>query len=196
VKGKNMTKREIAALICKVLGIYAFIGALNSLPFVFMPAVTSMVNASSGATPTDSATRLGAIINALPVVLHILAGLFLWLGADNLARRMVKDADTVAQSVIGQEVQIVAFSSLGLFTLLQAVPRVGQIVTNFYILSQQDALMRREFKGLTAPDIVGLLIQLALGLWLLFGTSGLVKMLQSFRSVGMDKQNRAAVDTQ
>ena len=191
-----MTKREIAALICKVLGIYVFIGALNSLPLLFLPALTSMANASSGATSIENTARWASVINALPVILNILAGLFLWLGADNLARRMAKDTDTVAQPVIGQEAQIVAFSALGLFTLLQVIPRVGQIATNLYILSQQDAMIRREFKDLTAPNIVGVVIQLSLGLWLLFGASGLVKLLQSFRTVGMDKQNHAAADTQ
>jgi hypothetical protein len=56
--------------------------------------------------------------------------------------------------------------------------------------------MRREFSGSTAPDIVGAIIQLALGLWLLLGASGLVNWLQSFRTVGMDEQERAAADTE
>jgi hypothetical protein len=195
-----MTKREIAALICKALGIYIFVNTLNLLPLLFIPAINSMANASSGATSTENMARLASVISALPVVLNILASLFLWLGADNLAEHMVKDTgqetDTVAQPVIGQEAQIVAFSALGLFTLLQVIPRVGQIATNIYILWHQNAMFARGFNSLTAPNIIGVLIQLVLGLWLLLGASGLVKLLQSFRTVGMDKQNHAAADAQ
>lgn len=140
--------------------------------------------------------RLASLVNALPVVLNILAGLFLWFDADTLARCMVKDADrTIQPLVVGQEAQMVAFSAPGLFTLLQVIPHIGRMAANFYVISHQDALMRRDFTGLAAPDVVGVVIQLSLGLWLLLGASGLVKLLQSFRTVGMDKQNRATIDT-
>jgi hypothetical protein len=97
---------------------------------------------------------------------------------------------------VGEEAQIVAFSTLGLLTLLHVIPRIGQIATNLFILSKQAAFIHRDFQGLTAPDIVSVVLQLALGLWLVFGASGLVKILQSFRTAGMDKENRAATESQ
>jgi len=188
-----MTKREIAALICKALSIYVFVITLNQLPLLFASALYSMLNNSTD-TPMEKVSFLASILAALPLTLNILAGLFLWMGADNLARRMVKNDDTTVQPIIGQEAQTIVFSALGLFTLLQAIPRAGQMITNFYTFSRQDALMQREFTGSSTPDIAGLLIQLALGVWLLFGASGLSKLLRSFHTVGLDKQSSVSLD--
>ena len=181
-----MTKHEVAALLCKVLGIYALLSALNALPLLFAPALFALSNSSASATPATSVARLSWLISALPVLLDIGAALFLWLSADNLARAMVKNGESSAEPIISRDVQTLVFSALGVFTLLQAIPRAGQIATTLYLVSQQDVLLRREFKGASAPDIVALLLQLALGLWLVFGAAGLAKGLQKLRTVGVN----------
>lgn len=182
-----MTKREIAVLICKVLGIYAFINAVNSLPLILMPFIISVANGFEGTSRMEGVARWASVVNAVPLLLNVVAGVLLWSCANGLARRMVQDEKVETPIVIGSEIQIVAFSILGLFTLLQALPRIGQLVINLYNLSRQDALMRQNFQGTTASEVVTLVIQLALGSWLLLGSSGLVRLLQSFRSVGLDK---------
>jgi hypothetical protein len=133
----------------------------------------------------EEIARLAKFVTTLPFFLNLGAAAFLWLGADNLAKRMVKQDDTdVAPLVVGREAQTVAFSVLGLFTILQALPRLAQMLINLYLINQQDALTHRDFKGLTATDFAGVFLQLALGLWLLLGASGLVRWLHT---IGMDQ---------
>lgn len=176
-----MTKRELAALACKVLGLYAFISALNWLPVALMPILTG------GAMGAQAARHWMLIVNALPGVLLINAALILWFGADALACWMVKEPDAPLPLVtVGTEAQVIAFSCLGLGSLLQAVPHIGQIITKLYI-SQQDALIQPDFKGMAAPDIIALLLQTLIGLWLLFGAAGLARLIGSFRHIGEDK---------
>lgn len=175
-----MTKREFAALACKVLGLYSFISALKLLPMILMPFSTA----------ARAAMRWMLMVNALPGLLHILTGFILWFGADALAGRMIKDTGTaVSPVVVGKEAQVVAFSCLGLWSLLQVIPRIGQLVTNFFMISQQDAMLWHDYKGMTAPDIVAIVIQLALGLWLLFGAAGLTRLIGSLRNIGMDESS-------
>lgn len=179
-----MTQREIAALACKVLALLALINAFNSLQLVFASPILTPSSAPFG-EGMENMAPLAKFIYTLPFFLNLGAAAFLWLGADNLARRMVKEAEpTVAPIVVGREAQTLAFSTLGLFTIIQAIPRLGQMLINLYLLNQQDALTHRDFKGLTAPDFVGVFLQLALGLWLLLGVAGLARWI---RTVGMDE---------
>jgi hypothetical protein len=184
-----MTKREVAALACRLLGIYAFLNSLNALPVVFLPFITEYSDATAAGGLGSMARFWLFILNALPAALHIIAGLYLWLNADSLAGYLVSGDTDEQQMAIGQEAQVIAFSVLGLFTLLQVIPRIGQIITNLVVIGQQDPLMQRDFRGTTAPDIVSIIIQLALGLWLLFGSPGLVQWLRPMRTRDMDQED-------
>lgn len=188
ISRQSMTKREIAALICKVLSLTLFVGALNSVTFLLVPFFTSMTSPGLSGNDIERMARLGSIVNALPFFLNLLAAGVLWFQADKLAALMVKGDDApLSPLVVGPEAQVLAFSSLGLFSLLQAIPRIGQIVVSLYILRQQDSLTHREFSGLTGPEVASVLIQLGLGFWLLLGASGLARWVQSLRRVGVDK---------
>lgn len=189
-----MTPRGIAALICKALGLYAFLNTLNLLPHLFAPAIYSASTASAGGN--GALAHYLAMANALPVLLCPLAGCVLWFGANRLARRMVQDPAASAQSLASsRDLETIAYSALGLFTLLQMLPRLAQMATNLYIISRQDPLVRPDYRNLTAPDIASVAVHLALGLWLMFGAAGLVKLLQPLRSLGVDRPGRAVIDS-
>jgi hypothetical protein len=101
--------------------------------------------------------------------------------ADSIAALMVKPGDeTVTSAVRGQEAQIVVFSALGLWTLVQAVPRVAQVFLKLVQFATQDMLARTDASGMSAPEIGALLVQVALGVGLMLGARLLAGALKSF----------------
>jgi hypothetical protein len=72
-----MTQREIATLICKSLGIYAFVNALNGLPSLLLPLL-SVANTQALGLAMPLIVRLGMFVNALPFMLMLFAGVVLW----------------------------------------------------------------------------------------------------------------------
>ena len=191
-----MTKHEFAALACKVLGIYTLVNALGLLPSILGNALNSLASSSTGLNPAlATVERTAAVAYILPLAFDIMAGLLLWRRADFLAARMIRDTDAApSQIAIGAGAETVAFSFLGLFTLLQAIPRLGLIVFNLILMSRQGPLLHRDYKGMAAPDVVVLVIQLCLGCWLLLGAAGLARLLGSLRHAGADAAAREAAD--
>jgi hypothetical protein len=181
-----MTQRQTAALICKGFGIYAFVTSLNTLPSGILMLLSEAYNRRMMQAP--SLPPIFAIANLLPPVLLFLAGLVLWTNAEQIARAMAPADDKQAStSPAGPQAQIVVFSALGLWTLLQVAPRFGQILVKLFIFSRQDMMMRNDYTGMTGADIIPLFIQFGLGCWLLFGAAGLVRSLGSFRMIRQDE---------
>lgn len=177
-----MTQRQIAALACKILALMALVSAFKSLPLLFSPALTPT-------TGLGDSARLASYVNTLPVYLDLGAATFLWLYASKLAEHMVEDGEaTVAPLAVGPELQRVAFSLLGLWTLLEAIPHLGRMLASTVLVNQQSELLQREMKGIAFPDFVGVFLEIALGLWLLLGAAGLVRLL---RNVGRDEPTPA-----
>jgi hypothetical protein len=134
-----MGQREIAALVCKILAIYAVVIALPHLGEVFYAY--------------GSATAAGVVVGELVTfVLLVGVGVALWQNADRLAGSMVPPlADTSAArpTTGGADILTIAFSILGLFVLTQAIPNIagilislfGQIIPGWQLMYQGWQLM-------------------------------------------------------
>ena len=108
-----MTKREVAALICKSFSIYLFILVLNALSANALPAyhLAGFSPAFVGAA-ADNSTRITWFLTVLPIITNMIACLFLWICADEIAARMVKDSDPEAPSGFGKEWHGFVFSAI------------------------------------------------------------------------------------
>jgi hypothetical protein len=191
----SMTQRQTAVLICKGFGTYAFITSLNFLPSGILMLLGEVFKRRMG--QVSSLSPLFALANLLPPILLLVGGLVLWTNANQIARAMAPADDEQASTSLagaGSQAQVVVFSALGLWTLLQVAPRFGQILVKLFIFSRQDMMMRNDYTGMTANDIVPLLIQFGLGCWLLFGAAGLVRSLGSFRTVERDERGGSSGD--
>ena len=180
-----MTKRELAALISKSFSIYLFILVLNSLPVAYLPAFLY----EGGPSPMNNVTRMTWFVHTLPVVANMIACLFLWFCADGVASHMVKNESSLAVTGNGPELQAIAFSALGLFTLLQSIPYLGQIAASIIYPRLYSGDPNAQFMETPTANIVTAALRLLCGFWLWFGAPGLVRLLKSFRTAGMDKQN-------
>ncbi|MEW6276602.1 MAG: hypothetical protein AB1556_16015 [Bacillota bacterium] len=183
-----MTSKDIARLSCKLFSIYTLINAIKSLNyFVVLP-----LQGKSGTGMI--ATTL--ILTALPSTLLFASGIILWLYAGKLANYLVpdkmpdKDPPSGGSQIRVEDIQAVAFSVVGIFILVDAAPKLIQIVFNIILLSKlQHAIPGDWVNFTTITRIVELVIQLILGFWLFFGSRGIVGLLKRLREAGVKDSN-------
>jgi len=181
-----MTKHEIAALLCKVLAIITLINAINLASTLYSLILEIIQNGGfSSYIGGPSFTQTAVIFQAFPVIFSIIAGLYLWFRADDMAALMVKESATDTESeplVIGAEAQSLVFAGLGVYTLLHAIPQAAQSITTYIYLTASDAYTHSNTGQWSVPESVKTFVELGLGLWLLFGASGLVRLLAMMRA--------------
>jgi hypothetical protein len=130
-----MTKHDIATLSCRLLGIYAFISALNYLQGSFQ-TVYFAFNITWQQSGWDWEHLFYILIVAgVPCALGLIFGMFLWLSAGNLATAMTRDMQSLpSQAGLDRgDVQAIAFSVIGLLTIIQTCSRIGYRVSYYFI---------------------------------------------------------------
>jgi hypothetical protein len=180
-----MTKREIAALACRILGICLVFIVLVSAP-IYYP----MVLARYGETPV--AWTAASII--APLAILFLVGLLLWFKADWIAARMTRNGGTpaTASHLTSRALWTVAASILGLYLLSQTLPYIGYyaVYTPFTLLhpprpmhhaggdSHVPVYVVARMHGHVAGSITEVLVKLALGLVLLLKSDWLLRFVK------------------
>ena len=180
-----MTKREVAVLACKILGVYFFIVSLSGFAFT-----VSMVfaNFSRGTEDSMSNVRFVGLVGPIPV---IVLSILLWFLADRIAGRMVSgtEGSTEVSKLTAADIQAIAFSVVGMLVLTRFFPQLAQLIVNLSILDRYD---HAPMDAMTKGRIGGLIVQLAIGLWLLLGSRGLVGFLKTVREAGLEKSESTA----
>ncbi len=165
--GGNVTKKEIAILSFKVLGVYAFIRVIDHLPYI----LDSMFGNDNG-----KATIPNLLIITIPPLLLLLCGVLLWYMAPFLASSVYKSpAFENEPNASLADIQTVAFTVVGLFLLASALPQIVSFIIIYYTMWTTDIVGKH---ALIQNGIV-LLLKIGLGLWLLLGSRGLVKLIRS-----------------
>ncbi|MDQ2731666.1 MAG: hypothetical protein M3Y56_08410 [Armatimonadota bacterium] len=173
-----MTKQEVVALVCKLMGIYTFILGLQSLPVLFLPMWVSLTN---GPGVMNMLPRPLYLLNVIPVGIYFVAAILLWKGAGRLSGHIVTcDGTPLGPIRVSRDIQAVAFTFLGLNLIVFSMPQAVEILEHIFMEGRLSASLHPAFQASIAPEVTQIVIQLALGLWLLFGASGLVKLLHSF----------------
>lgn len=187
-----MTQREIARLCCKVIAIYALIRAIESA------AVLGWIllgPSSSGITEWQTYVPVFFFF-ALPPVVLVAMSVFLWKNAGVVAAWISghdlqddpDEPDIKPTRANSHELQAVAFATLGLWAIINALPRL--IDLGFRAMIPPSSSLAVEFGLLSASRLVAISLQLAIGVWLLFGSRGLVQLLYKLRNVGLDETER------
>ncbi len=174
-----MTRHQVAALACKILGIYAIVKALG-MPLQFLIVPLRMVFRGVGGG-TNILTLIGA---SASFVLLIVFGILLWRLADRLAGCMTSGAEvpSVEERLRGADLQRIAFSVVGLFVLAHAIPEIPQLA---YLLSAETQYGEMEI--FAKAQIGRLVAKLVIGFGLFFGSRALVGLLNRLRTAGVKK---------
>ena len=167
-----MSKREIASLACKILGIYLIIQGTN---------VLSGVLSFSIATPNQMAHE--SLFNIIFSLVYILFGVLLWFLSDKLSLIMVKKGENHSNEGSGievSEIQRVSFSVLGLYFLGNSLPKLVSTLANVYFMSE------------LTPRLIlsgGAIIEFIIGLGIFLGSQALVNFLTSIRTAGLKRKD-------
>jgi hypothetical protein len=164
-----MSKREIAALALRLLGIYCLV---QSLPYI-----QGLVWFFTAETPPSRG--LGLLLQPLlPAALLMAAGVFLLLRADRVGQFVAgrEPEQPVTRAWSTHQVQSIAFSAVGAYLLAVSLPDLCMFVVQAIAAciavsgmpkAQVQAVMQQQ-----GAHVIASLLRTALGLWLFLGAKG------------------------
>jgi hypothetical protein len=165
-EGRSMTKKEIVSLSLKLAGIYCILMALT-YSSIAMISIFSYRGQSF----------LVTLFSLMPFILFLASGIYLIFSTKIDAKLIPSiDQESKPSSLSSHEIQSLAFSIIGVFVLVNAIPDFIQIIITVTSGINVSYL----------SHIVAVLIKLALGIYLFLGSkglSGLWHKLQSTRSM-------------
>lgn len=177
-----MPIKDLARLSCRVLAVYTLVQAIQSLNHFAVLPVSMMERFPSGVT------ALMAMAAFIPPILLFALAVVLWFRADRFAGDMVSGKNTPGEStaVGGEDVQVIAFSAVGVLVLAGAVPELFQFVSSLILQkSFQYHPFSETVSVYTLSRAIGLAVRLVIGLWLLLGARGLAGFIKTLREAGL-----------
>lgn len=192
-----MNLRSLAVTACRVLAIVASINMIQAGAFL-LPLFHEAFNPTNSGMESPigyfSIEPWLALIYLSPLALLLILAGFLWVRADFIAAKIVGGRDEkMAPVSANQDAQQLAFSVLGAYVLTVALPRLSQLLVRAWNVSSQDAIFQRDWTGF-APNLVYTFVEIAMGLYLLFGARGLTALLADVRNLGRDKPLHQEID--
>ena len=176
-----MTKREIAALAIRLLGIYTFVVAISSLALTGAGIAITMQ--AMAHMRTDRLVNLAYIVPGwFPFLISIVSGVILWFGADRLAVHMIHEDGAILPSTIGGlELRELAFSILGVITIVESTSPLTKALATLYF-DYANPIFHQAAHQNTA--IIGLsgLIELCIGFSLLLKAGALNNWIASVQA--------------
>jgi len=169
-----MTKQEVAILSFKALGIYALIHAFNGLP--------NLLYSMSKSNLFDQFGILNVFSQAVPFILIIFSSILLWYCAPLLSSTIFKSRDSeIRIDASLHDVQIMAFSIIGLFVIANALTDITKTTLFNIFLTSFSHDADSEIKTYRNFFIILLATKISFGLWLLLGSRGIVNFIKSMR---------------
>lgn len=178
-----MKYRFIAKIACRIMAIYIFIST-----FIYLPGAIISIN--EYLKHYQNAQSLSLLLSSeMTTVLRILACILLWFYADKLSNMIIKGKvnEDVLVTKDYRQIQAIAFSIIGAFIVITTFDLFVSSILLYNRLIAKDIIMHgsREYY-MQLSKIISSGIRLFLGLWLLIGSQGLVKALNSVRRFGIE----------
>lgn len=167
-----MYMKAAAHIAVKVLAIFAFIKFITYLQSIYSFSV--MVSTS----PSEMSASTQMVLLVFPIVLLLVVSLCLWLYAEEISDRMVRNLQVTEKVNLDYEaLQSIAFSVAGIVIIADALPMLFSTI----IRSQLNDY--RQMEQLIGIGSQGL--KLFIGIWLFLGSRGIVGLLRSLRTAGV-----------
>ncbi len=175
-----MTKKEIVSLSLKLAGIYCLIMSISYLSFAIMSAVSALRRQGFWDMLTSITPFVLLLLSFTPVVLLLLFGVYLIFSnklPSKMASSMIQEEKPT--SFTFQDIQVLAFSIIGVWLLSSAVPTFIQAMVQITVLYSSS---RQTVPVYFISQIVAAVLKLVLGIYLFSGGKGLTKLWQKFQS--------------
>lgn len=116
----------------------------------------------------------------------ILAAVLLWFFPLSVAAKIIPETKSKKQvtSLSPAEIEVVAFSVMGLWVLAGAIPDTLNWATYFALWLANHEAFNLELTPDNIGNMVGTIAELVIGFWLMFGSHGLLVIIRRARHAG------------
>ena len=168
-----MHKEQIVGVAVRLFAVFLVIYVLRNASEI-MPYLAD-----------SSPYKISVTFLFLIVLFPILAAVLLWLFPLTIAAKIIPDikAKKPPKTLEGGEIELVAFSILGLWVLTGAIPDIFHWGTFVYMVKNSEAA-RVELSPDNIGNIVATVVELVIGFWLLFSSKGIIGILRRLRNAG------------
>ena len=170
-----MTKKEIISLSLKLAGIYCLITAISYLSFTSVNVAAAWRREGLWHILTSITSFLLLLLSFTPSVSLLLFAAYL-IFSRKLPSRMASSIiiqEEEATSFTFQDIQMLAFSIIGVWLLSSAIPRFFATIVRMTELQLTSYIISQIVTGV---------LKLALGIYLFLGGKGLVRLWQKSHS--------------
>ena len=183
-----MSLRDLAFVGLRLIAIFLALNVVHSIAAVAQVLVTW----SDDRVPVNPFIYYGAISSAI----YLLLSACLWFTAGRLSALVAPfGAPTkTGDSPRMRELQVIAFSAVGLFVLVGALPKLAGELHRLYFLANAITISPETTLGDVARRIqIG--VEMLLGVSLLLGGGAFAGMLARFREVGLPPVSETSNNT-
>ncbi len=171
-----MAKKEITVLACRIFALFAFLQ--------FISKVEETIGVFCGSMTTSSEfhneAKILAVAFLVSAVLILVLAILIWLKAEWLADKILPNADSTKSEIEISlaDVQVLAFSIVGLVLIVHALPYIGGLIAD-YIMTTSKSLRHHSLSYYRLGTQYG--IEFVLGVGLFWGAKGLAGIWKSLR---------------
>ncbi len=171
-----LTRLEIAELACKILAVWILAHAALSITplLLFLGAAAFQLNPGEAFTPC-------AVMGAVPLG-ELIVGVLLWRNAKAIGRRMVRDQSMPVTRIDldTEHLMTIAFAVIGIYAVWASSAGVLQKAAEAFYMSQMQGIASAAFWADMRwnASLIGTLGSLAFGVWLVFGSRGIVRFVR------------------
>lgn len=179
-----MTKREIASLAVKLMGVFILLKSIGYLPMTYSGVFYAFQGHHVDLLQSLFMIMMSTVMALIPLAFSILIIVL----SDKVAAWLIKDdtaAEATGSSITKGDVMAIAVSCIGLYFIVSAAPGLVTALMN-------NAARMRQQMGISFVDPSGTMnllrsliapaVQLGLGIWLFVGSKGIVKIWRKIRS--------------
>jgi len=178
-----MTNAQVVALGVRLFSIWLALYLIRYAPALW----------SANIEQFPESRAAGTVIIVVSIVL-IAVTIALWLFPLAVARKLIPKATLDQPTPLPvDQLQSAGFCLLGLWVLTEAVPRFVYMAFIVYHSTRPNAMVALDPHNYAA--IARTLVELGIGLWLLFGARGLLGLIRWARTVGTGEPSNSVVES-
>lgn len=177
--GVKMNIRKLSTLTCKVISIYILIKFVMYLQNIFI----TFAYIDSALQVDKNMVLIGTII---PGVMLLVLSILFWLFASRIGKMIIDsdDQEELSQEIDFEKLEILAFSVIGLVILSSGLSNLVKSSIDIYTLKMSYVIGSYKDDIRFLPNVlkvIGDLIQIIIGFWLLLGSKGVVGLIKTLR---------------
>jgi hypothetical protein len=123
-------------------------------------------------------------------LIMLIMSILLWIFADRISIAIVNaEPESIEiHKVDYNKIAMIAFTIIGLLVLTNAIPvAIRMVIQHSLLLKSQLNYKETSMYADSIARIIGEIVRICIGIWLLIGSKGIIKIIKAFKDLGMDR---------